>query len=367
MAYTIHMGQRQFHVLRCNLHMHTPYSDGAATHRELAGIAEEAGVDVLVVTDHNVLAAGEEDWYGRTLVLVGEEVHDPARQPPSSHTLCFDIRRDLAGEAADVQRLLDAVAADGGFTFLAHPFERDAPPFLHDPIYSWRDWDVVGYAGIELWNYMSEYKSAMKNKAHAVLLAFAPALAARGPFPETLRHWDELLRERPVAALGGSDAHGGIYHLGPLRRTVQPYDYLFRCVNTHLLAAEPLTGDLAHDRRVVYDALRMGRGYVGYEQPGDVSRFSFWARSGAAVATMGEALPADGLIELRVRAPGRARLRLLRDGRPVARANGDCLDLVTHEPGVYRVEATRRYAGRERGWIYSNPIYVRGAQDRATR
>ena len=32
---------------------------------------------------------------------------------------------------------------------------------------------------------------------------------------------------------------------------------------------------------------------------------------------------------------------------------------ITSEPGVYRIEAYRRYLGRRRGWIFSNPIYVR--------
>jgi hypothetical protein len=32
---------------------------------------------------------------------------------------------------------------------------------------------------------------------------------------------------------------------------------------------------------------------------------------------------------------------------------------ITAEPGVYRIEAYRRYLSKRRGWIYSNPIYVR--------
>ena len=30
----------------------------------------------------------------------------------------------------------------------------------------------------------------------------------------------------------------------------------------------------------------------------------------------------------------------------------------TDRPGAYRVQAFKRYAGRKRGWVYSNPIYV---------
>ena len=359
MSYKVEIGRRRFHGLRGNLHMHTTHSDGRKTHRELGQIAEEAGLDYLVVTDHNVLVADAEGWYGKTLVLVGEEVHDTERLPQSTHTLCFDIDEDVARYSKDPQRLIDAVAAQGGFTFIAHPFEHDALPFLPEPNISWRDWQVTGYAGLELWNYMSEFKGALKSQAHAVLCAFFPALASSGPYPETLHKWDELLKMRPVAALGGSDAHGNTYHLGPLARTVQPYSYLFRCVNTHLLSEEPLTGDLEHDRAVVYSALRAGRGFLGYEQPGEIAGFTFWAASRGGEATMGETLPMQGTVELQVTCPRPAEIRLLRDGQMVAHAQGERLSVVAHEGGVYRAEAYRRYAGRRRGWIFSNPIYVR--------
>ena len=359
MAYTVEIGRRRFYGLRGNLHMHTTHSDGTKTHRELGQIAEEAGLDYLVVTDHNVLVPEGEGQYGKTLVLVGEEVHDTERTPQSSHTLCFEIDQDVAEYASDPQRLVDAVAAQGGFTFLAHPYERDAPPFLPEPNISWRDWQVTGYAGIELWNYMSEFKGALRSKARTVLSAYVPALTASGPYPETLSKWDELLSARPVAALGGSDAHSKTYHLGPLSRQVQSYAYLFRCVNTHLLTEEPMTGDLGHDRATIYAALRAGRGFLGYEQPGPIAGFAFWARSGDAEATMGETLAMQGTVELRVTCPKPADVRLLRDGRTVAHVRGRRLALVGHHPGVYRVEAYRRYAGRQRGWIFSNPIYVR--------
>jgi hypothetical protein len=359
MGYTVEMGRRRFYGLRGNLHMHTVHSDGRKTHEELGQIAEEAGLDYLVVTDHNVLVREGEGRYGKTLVLVGEEVHDTQRVPQSSHTLCFDIDEDVAGYGGDPKGLVDAVAAQGGFTFVAHPFERDAVPFLPEPNISWRDWDVTGYAGIELWNTMSEFKGALKSKAHAVLCAYFPALTASGPYPETLRKWDELLETRPVAALGGSDAHGNSYHLGPLSREVQPYGYLFRCVNTHLLSEEPLSGEVGHDRAVVYGALRAGRGFLGYEQPGAIAGFTFWARSGQGEATMGETLAMAGTVELRVTCPRPAEMRLVRDGQVVVQAQGERLTLVAHEGGVYRVEAYRRHAGRRRGWIFSNPIYVR--------
>jgi hypothetical protein len=80
---------------------------------------------------------------------------------------------------------------------------------------------------------------------------------------------------------------------------------------------------------------------------------------------MGEALALDGTVELRASTPlrgsrtaARRRMRLLRNGDVVAATQGDHLALVTHAPGAYRVEVECRHAGRWRGWIYGNPIYV---------
>jgi hypothetical protein len=368
MAYAVQIGRRQFFGLRGTLHVHSNLSDGTQSHAELARIAEEAGLDFVIVTDHNTYEPGLEGWLGNTLLLTGEEVHDRQRKPESSHTLCFDAGEDVAGFAPDPQALIDAVAARAGFTFLAHPIERDVADFLGEPSISWRDWDVDGYAGIELWNTMSEFKSALRTMAHALLYAHVPSLAISGPYPETLHRWDELVRVRPVSALGGSDAHGRTYRWGPLSRVVLPYDLLFRCVNTHLLCQRPLAGpssveysesNLEADKAIVYDALRAGHSFLGYERPGAIAGFAFWARSGDAEAIPGETLQVEGAVELRATAPGRARLRLLRDGQVIAQTYGDRLALIAHRPGVYRVEAYRTYAGRERGWIFSNPIYVR--------
>lgn len=358
MSYEVRVGSRLFRGLRGNLHMHTSCSDGTKSHHQLARIAEAAGLDFVIITDHNVYEPGLDAWVGSTLMLVGEEVHDPLREPQSSHVLCFGISEDVASCAGDPQRLIDAVAAQGGFAFLAHPFERDVTDFLQEPNISWRDWHVTGYAGIELWNFMSEFKSTLKNKAHALLCAYAPGLAITGPYPETLQKWDSLLRSGPVAAFGGSDAHGTVYRIGPFSRAVQSYDYLFGSVNTHLLIEGDLSGIAKEDKTVVLDALRSGCGFLGNEKLGAIAGFSFWARSSDAEATMGERLELRKAVELRVTTPAPAWLRLLRDGQVIAETRGRSLALMTPQPGVYRAEAHKRHAGRRRGWIYSNPIFV---------
>jgi hypothetical protein len=74
---------------------------------------------------------------------------------------------------------------------------------------------------------------------------------------------------------------------------------------------------------------------------------------------MGETLALDSAVELRVTTPAHGLLRLLRDGQVLAQARGCELAAMTPRPGVYRAEVYRRFAGRLRGWIFSNPIYVR--------
>jgi hypothetical protein len=50
----------------------------------------------------------------------------------------------------------------------------------------------------------------------------------------------------------------------------------------------------------------------------------------------------------------------LKDGKLLRREpSAHDLAYLATEPGVYRVEAWRRFRGRKRGWIFSNPIYVR--------
>ncbi|RLC91619.1 MAG: hypothetical protein DRI79_02340 [Chloroflexi bacterium] len=342
-----------------NPHVHTPYSDGEALHAEVAQAAAKAGLDFVIVTDHNVWVDGVEGYYDKVLLLVGEEIHDVRRRPQANHLLVYNAEAELAPLASDPQGLIDEVNRRGGFCYLAHPFEYRSPISPDLVAISWADWDVTGYTGLEIWNYMSEFKGLMHNKLAAVYYAYFPARGIRGPFRATLRQWDELLSQgKRIAAIGGSDAHGTTYSLGPLRRVVFPYEYLFRCVNTHILTDRPLNGLLEHDKPLVYSALRAGHTWVGYDLPVPTTGFRFHARSGANYALMGDELVRTGAVIFEVQTPHSADIRLLLNGRVVARVRGRHLKYTTAEPGVYRVEGYRNYHLGHRGWIFSSPIYV---------
>ena len=343
------------HEIVGNLHMHTPYSDGAAYHAEIAQAAARAGLDFIVVTDHNVWVKGPEGYHDGVLTLVGEEVHNARRWPQVDHLLVYGAEAEMSQCAADPQRLIDVVRERGGLAFIAHPYDY-AVKFLHEPGIAWVDWDVDGYHGLEIWNYMSEFKTRLPNKLMAVWYALKPHRAIRGPFRATLNAWDQLLASgRRVAGIGNADAHAFPQKVGRFKFTVFPYEYLFRCVNTHLILDIGLTGEVNEDKAAIFEALALGRGWVGYDLLGDTRGFRFVARSASEYAEIGGEIRRVGAVNFEVETPFPATIQVVKAGRgPIARIKGRGMRFTSVEAGAYRVEAYRN----GRGWIFSNPIYV---------
>ncbi len=348
-----------------NLHMHTTYSDGSGSHAALAQAAFTAGLNAIIVTDHNVLVRGIEGYRQegprQLLMLVGEEVHSQARLPQKSHMLVFGHERELAPFGTHLQKLVDMANQLGALSFIAHPIDPELPAFNEEDI-SWDDWGVHGFTGIELWNGFSELKSIVRGRLDGLFYAYFPQFMPRGPLAGTLARWDELLTTRPekCVAVGGSDAHALRMRLGPLRRTVFPYEFHFRAINNHVLLEDDLTGEFHHDRALVYDALRKGRSFIGYDLPAPTSGFRFTAHGRDSTATFGEDIRLGEGVTLQIRLPMPAECRLIRNGVLLkAWTQREVCTHITNQPGIYRVECYLNYLGRRRGWIFSNPIYVR--------
>jgi hypothetical protein len=343
-----------------NPHVHTVYSDGVATHKQVAAEAEEAGLDFVITSDHNVRPVGLEGYYGNVLLLTGEEVHNIRRHPQASHLLTYATQQEMSPYSfGSTRTLLKAVQEHQGIAYIAHPVERSARIRQDLDTIPWTVWPVDRVQGLELWNYMSEFKGLLWSRVAALIYAVAPGLGIRGPYRETLKLWDELLSQgRRISVIGGSDAHGQTYRWGPIKRKLFPYTHLFRCVNTHVLCRESLIGELEYDRALIYDALRNGRTWVGYDRPYSTRGFRFVIRSGSDGAVPGQELKRLGAITADVKLPASGRIHLLRDGQVIKRTLGTSLNHTSVEPGIYRVEVYRRYKAHRVGWIFSSPIYI---------
>lgn len=347
-----------------NLHMHTIHSDGTGSHQDIAEAALDCGLDAVIVTDHNILVQGQEGYHARgskrVLVMVGEEIHDDTTPARNNHLLVFGAGQELAGMAGDTQQLVDQVNDLGGLSFIAHPIDPAAPKFNQGD-FSWDKWDVTGYTGIELWNGFSEFKTRLKNIPAALWYAYLPNRIARGPIPETLAIWDRLTSTgNRVVAVGGSDAHAMHANLGPIKRTVFPYQYHFKSVNTHLLLPTELTGEFGFDQGLIHQALREGHAFVGYDLPFPTTGFRFSAVSGEDRVIMGDEISFQEGTTLKIDIPLPGECALIKDGKPIKKwRNRTHCTFEAATDGIYRVEVSLPYRGRRRGWIYSNPIYIR--------
>ena len=337
------------HDLACVVHLHSTYSDGTGTVNQIARAGRRAGADVVLLTDHDTLAAkrnGEEGWYGDVLLLVGEEV-SPRRR---NHYLAFGIDEEIDHSELDGAGICRAVRAAGGFGFAAHPFSEGSKRFKRaGPGMPFDALDCEALGGIELWSFVTDTGESIASVPQMLRFLIAPGRALDGPPERNIRAWDELCRTRRVVAIGGIDAHQFGKRIGPfVPLRIMGYHRSFRHIRTHVLCERP------PDRDQVFGALGEGRCYIAVDSIAPARGFRFEADD----LPMGAEAPA-GRRRLTVTTPTDAKLRLLRDGGAIAGGVGSTLETEVEEPGVYRAEARRRSHGRERTWILSNPIYLR--------
>lgn len=327
--------------LACVVHVHSTHSDGTGTVAQIAKAAARAGADVVLLTDHDTLAAreaGEEGWHGDVLVLVGEEI-TPVDQ---DHYLAFGIERTVSRRLPPAEACA-AVRAAGGFGFAAHPFAPGSEPFKRGG-YPYTALDCEALHGIELWSIVGDTGSQFRKRRDLLRFLAAPNRFVRHPPEVNMREWDRLCAARRTVAVGGLDAHQiGIRIAGRVPLRLMGYHRTFRILRTHVLAPERTPA-------AVYDALREGRCYLARDGLADATGFTFSADG----IPMGAETDA-GTLTLRAGTPRSARIRLLRDGREIAAADGTDLAHTVSGPGVFRVEAW--LGGRL--WIASNPVYAR--------
>jgi len=163
-----------------------------------------------------------------------------------------------------------------------------------------------------------------------------------------------------VVAIGGSDAHGALFRLGPFRFTPLSYRDGLSSINIHVLLNSPLAKDAIEAGKQVYDAMKEGQLHLAHDRLASSRGFRFsCVLKGGPTLEMGEESPfRPGT--LFVETPKKGEIRLIKNGRFVTRWIGTRFSHTIEKPGVYRIEVHRRapFFGL-RPWIFSNPIYLR--------
>ena len=243
---------------KVDLHVHSKYSgDTDAEPEELVLRAVSRGLHGIAFTEHYSYEASEpverlrEKYEDAIMILRGVEL-----STAEGHCLIFGANTDRLSISHDpVETIVQAVNNAGGVVIPSHPFRRGSG---------------VGEALFRM-----QGLCAIEGCNGANLHAFNTKAI-------------EAARELNLPFTGGSDAHALHMHMGPFHRVIFPYEYLFRCVNTHLLLDEALTGDVEYDKYLIYSALEQGHSWVGYDLLGSTKGFTFTARSASEHASIGE-------------------------------------------------------------------------------
>lgn len=339
------------------VHVHTTLSDGGGTPEEVVRAARAAGLQFVVLTDHNNLDAKPFEGYrDGVLVIVGTEISTTA-----GHLLGLGIPDPVYRFSGDAQDALDDVRSLGGSAYAAHPLSPRED-------FRWTGWDLPGPWGIELVNGDSQWRAAgwgrLLRTAALYRLNARYALLGSVTLPrETLARWDALLAQRHVTGIAGADAHNRVALSKRFAPRFPSYESVFALARNHVLLDAPLSGDAAADTRAILDALRRGRAYVGLDALADASGFSFQASTGAG---MGQTVAPSPAPSLRAggRMPAGTRVVILRDGKPLAEGVGP-VEVEAAAPGVYRAEAY--VPGWDVPWVLTNPIEVFDAPAAAAR
>jgi len=113
---------------KADLHLHTTFSDGAATIiGALEAVARSGALDVIAITDHDTIVGAElaQQLVARHRypfeVIVGAEISSC-----EGHIVGLFLRENVARGLTAVATVA-AIHAQGGLAFAAHPFFRDRP------------------------------------------------------------------------------------------------------------------------------------------------------------------------------------------------------------------------------------------------
>ena len=267
-------------------HIHTTLSDGGGPIADIESAAAAAGLDFVIVTDHNSLAGKPLEGYSETgvLTIVGTEISNH-----EGHLLAVGLPAPtyrFSGDGLDAVRDVHDL---GGLAFAAHPESRRTD-------LRWTGWSLPGSWGIEILNGDSQWRAAGWARLAGAALLY-PLNSDYGLLrltrrPAALFRWDDLLARRQATAIAGADAHGTLRPTLSFSLPLPTYDAVFRIAQNYILLERPLTGNAPADTAAILTALGRGRVYIGVGALAPADRFFFLAERAGEQWTMGDTLEA---------------------------------------------------------------------------
>lgn len=341
--------------IRGAIHLHSTFSDGHGEIAEIMTAANEAGLDFVLLTDHDCVKAadeGEEKWHDSSLLVVGTEI-----TPRHNHYIAVGPGKLKGLESLNEkkpQQIIDHVKKEGWAGFIAHPDHKGTKRFSVES-YEWQDWEVDGYTGMSIWDLMSDWQGQLDGDDVTMDFHTNFQKYLKGPNEATIKRWDALNQTRKVVAIGEIDNHKKTKEFDGQQLVIFPYDVAFKTIQNHVLLDDVLSKDPKKAKKQIVDALAHGSSYVSFDWWNDPTDFTFDIEEGDSAASMGDSLELKSEAEIIVSLPEQASIKILRDGETFWEGEGDEALVTTSTKGAYRVEAHQNGLA----WILSNPIYVK--------
>lgn len=331
------------------IHIHSVYSDGTGNIDSISKAAKKAGLDWIIVTDHNSFDI-EEGIYNGVYVIKGEEISPKGE----NHYLAFGINKYIQ-PSDNAQHNIEAVKLNGGFGFAAHPEESDCRRNSHQPI-KWTNKNIIP-DGVEIWNWFSEWADNLDdgNIFSLIYSYLFKNKLVKSANSNVLFWWDNLnnVSEKIVPAIGGIDAHALKFKDYIIPVTIFPYESMFKTIVNVVTSDEEFKTDFFARKEQILEALKSGRNLiinraVSKEIP--VIKIS----NQKQVVTSGESINLDNETLLNVQTKKKSSIKIFHNGKEIKSVISNSIKMLLSEVGKYRVEI--KFG--ERGFAYSNPIKV---------
>lgn len=335
------------------IHIHSFYSDGQGDIKHIAAKAKKAGLSWIIITDHNTLRGylqNEEGWYDGVAVIIGSEISPDN----SDHYLALNIKSEIS-EDTYPSEYIRKVKEQNGLGFIAHPDESKTRKNSFKPL-RWTDWNIEGFDGLEIWNYMSDWLDNMSTKNIFMDYLFRHKILT-GPSPNLLKWWDQLNNQNShiIPAIGGTDAHTFIHKLLGIKLKIFGYEDCFKTVTNFITTDTPLSESFDEAKNQILNALKKGQNtIINRTINPNYKDFSFCIMNDDRKAYPGYYINNDKKLKASIKLSKNAIIKLIHNGILVKKVYAKYLIHENLLSGKYRVEISVNNSP----WIFTNPVVV---------
>lgn len=326
--------EKQFFNYLGAIHIHTKLSDGTGDINLISKAAKKAGLNWIIITDHNNFDI-EEGFYNGVCVIKGEEISPST----SNHYIALGIK-NLINPSDNTQKFVDEVRAQGGFGFAAHPDEADNRKNKAHPI-KWTDKSVVP-DGIEIWNWFSDWADDY-DESNIFKIAYSYFFRHKliqGPHKETLKWWDELNKnsEHIIPAIAGVDAHALKISKYIIPIKIFPYKDCFKTLANIIPLENKPPEDFEEQKNLILSSIKNGNNImINRHVKKDIPLIYVEDKS------------------IIIKLSTKAQIKIIQNGNPIHSEINNNLKFPIQEKKKYRVEVYLK----NQPWIFSNQISIK--------